>query len=97
MRKTLIAFLLALPVPALAGTLQTAVLDVQKMTCALCSITVRKALEKVPGVALGSSVVPQARNPNARLPTPPGMPTVLGLGYGTEAFAEFTVAGLQRV
>jgi periplasmic mercuric ion binding protein len=50
MRKTLIAFLLALPVTALAGTLQTAVLDVQKMTCALCSITVQKALEKVPGV-----------------------------------------------
>ncbi len=26
-------------------------LDVQNMTCALCPITVKKALEKVPGVA----------------------------------------------
>ena len=46
MRKTLIAVLLALPVAALAGTPQTVVLDVQKMTCSLCSVTVRKALEK---------------------------------------------------
>jgi len=51
MRKTLIAVLLALPVAALAGGPQTVVLDVQKMTCALCSVTVQKALEKVPGVA----------------------------------------------
>jgi mercuric ion binding protein len=51
MRKTLIAVLLALPVAAFAGGPQTVVLDVQKMTCALCSVTVRKALEKVPGVA----------------------------------------------
>ena len=51
MRKTLIALLLALPFAALAGATQTVVLDVQKMTCALCSITVQKALERVPGVA----------------------------------------------
>jgi mercuric ion binding protein len=51
MRKTLIALLLALPFAALAGATQTVVLDVKKMTCALCSITVQKALEKVPGVA----------------------------------------------
>ena len=50
MLKTLIAVLLALPVAALAGNPQTAVLDVQKMTCALCSVTVHKALAKVPGV-----------------------------------------------
>lgn len=30
---------------------KTVVLDVQKMTCALCSVTVQKALEKVLGVA----------------------------------------------
>jgi len=29
---------------------QTVVLDVGNMTCSLCPITVRKALEKVPGV-----------------------------------------------
>ena len=49
MRKTLIAVLLALPIPTLAGP-QTVVLDVQKMTCSLCAITVQKALGKVPGV-----------------------------------------------
>jgi periplasmic mercuric ion binding protein len=35
---------------AFAGTPQTAVLDVQNMTCSMCSITIHKALEKVPGV-----------------------------------------------
>ena len=50
LRKTLIAVLLASPA-ALAGDPQTVVLDMQKMTCSLCSITVQKALEKVPGVA----------------------------------------------
>ena len=41
LRKTLIALLLASP----------AAPDMQKMTCSLCSITVQKALGKVPGVA----------------------------------------------
>ena len=50
MRKTLLAEMLAFPVAALAADLQTIVLDVQKMTCALCSVTVKKALEQVPGV-----------------------------------------------
>ena len=50
LRKTLIAILLASPA-ALAGDPQTVVLDMQKMTCSLCSITVQKALQKVPGVA----------------------------------------------
>ena len=50
LRKTLIAVLLASPA-ALAGDPQTVVLDMQKMTCSLCSITVQKALQKVPGVA----------------------------------------------
>jgi mercuric ion binding protein len=51
MRKTLLAVLFALPVTALAAAPQTVVLDMQNMTCSLCSITVRKALEKVPGVS----------------------------------------------
>lgn len=34
---------------ALAGT-RTTTLDVSNMDCAVCPITVRKALEKVPGV-----------------------------------------------
>lgn len=50
MRKFLAALLICLPVSAFAGTPQTAVLDVQNMTCAMCSITIHKALAKVPGV-----------------------------------------------
>lgn len=38
--------------PAVNATeLQTVTLDVQKMDCPLCRITIRRALEKVPGVA----------------------------------------------
>jgi mercuric ion binding protein len=36
---------------AFAATPQTVVLDVQNMTCPVCPITVRKSLQKVPGVA----------------------------------------------
>lgn len=52
MRKS-IALLLAaaLPLLATAAAPRTAVLDVQNMTCGLCPVTVRKALEKVPGVS----------------------------------------------
>jgi mercuric ion binding protein len=50
MRKLLAALLICLPMSAFAATPQTAVLDVQNMTCAMCSITIHKALEKVPGV-----------------------------------------------
>ena len=51
MRLYAFAVLLALPALAAAGAPQTVVLDVQNMTCELCPITVRKALEKVPGVS----------------------------------------------
>jgi mercuric ion binding protein len=50
MRKLFAALLICLPVSAFAGTPQTAVLDLQNMTCSMCSITIHKALEKVPGV-----------------------------------------------
>ena len=51
MTRTLLASLMiALPTAAFAATPQTVVLDVQNMTCSMCSITIRKALEKVPGV-----------------------------------------------
>ena len=50
MRKLLAALLMCLPVSAFAATPQTAVLDVQNMTCSMCSITLHKALDKVPGV-----------------------------------------------
>lgn len=45
----LVAGLLAC-VGAMAGGSRTITLDVTKMDCAVCPITVRKALEKVPGV-----------------------------------------------
>ena len=35
---------------AFAGGTRTATLDVTHMDCAVCPITVRKALEKIPGV-----------------------------------------------
>ena len=50
MRRLLAALIIGLPVAAFAAAPQTAVLDVQNMTCSMCSITIRKALEKVPGV-----------------------------------------------
>lgn len=52
MRKTLAAVVLvALPWASWAATPQTAVLDVQNMTCGLCPVTVKKAVEKVAGVS----------------------------------------------
>jgi len=50
MRKLLAALLIGLPLSAFAAAPQTAVLDIQNMTCSMCSVTIRKALEKVPGV-----------------------------------------------
>lgn len=40
-----------MPLAALAATPRTAVLDVQNMTCNLCPVTVKKSLERVPGVS----------------------------------------------
>ncbi len=52
MRHFIAAGLAALmPLAAAAATPRTAVLDVQNMTCELCPVTVRKSLEKVPGVS----------------------------------------------
>ncbi len=61
MRKTLLMSLLMLAplsatalqpaVAAEAQATQTVTLAVENMSCAACPITVRKALEKVPGVA----------------------------------------------
>ena len=52
MRKLLIALLAALPLVVLAVTPKTVTLDVQNMTCALCPITVKKSLKKVPDVSI---------------------------------------------
>jgi mercuric ion binding protein len=50
MRRLLAALLICLPASAFGATPQTTVLDVQNMTCSMCSITIHKALEKVRGV-----------------------------------------------
>jgi mercuric ion binding protein len=51
MRNLLAAALVTLlPPAALAAMPQTAVLDVQNMTCELCPVTVKKSLEMVAGV-----------------------------------------------
>jgi mercuric ion binding protein len=42
--------LVAFPVSVFAGTLQTVTLELKNMTCAVYPITVKKALERVPGV-----------------------------------------------
>jgi mercuric ion binding protein len=45
MRSLFAAVLVAvMPLAALAATAQTAVLDVQNMTCGLCPVTVKKSL-----------------------------------------------------
>jgi mercuric ion binding protein len=49
-RFLLIGAIIALPFTLFAGTPQTVTLDVQNMTCAVCPITVKKALERVAGV-----------------------------------------------
>jgi mercuric ion binding protein len=49
-RFVLLSALAALPFSLFAGTLRTVTLDVKNMTCAVCPITVKKALEKVAGV-----------------------------------------------
>ena len=49
-RFVLIGAVVALPFTVFAGTLQTVTLDVRNMTCAVCPITVKEALERVPGV-----------------------------------------------
>jgi periplasmic mercuric ion binding protein len=49
-RFVLLSALVAFPVSVFAGTLQAITLEVKNMTCPVCPITVKKALERVPGV-----------------------------------------------
>ncbi len=51
MRILTLAATLLLTGSAFAATPETVTLDVQNMTCATCPITVKKALEQVPGVS----------------------------------------------
>lgn len=51
MRNSLaVTLALVIPVTVLADGRQTAVLDVQNMSCSVCPITVKKSLQRVPGV-----------------------------------------------
>jgi mercuric ion binding protein len=51
MRNYLAATLaLVIPFTVMADGQQTTVLDVQNMSCSVCPITVKKSLQKVPGV-----------------------------------------------
>ncbi len=47
---SLVLVLLALSAPLAAAQPRTVVLDIPGMTCKFCPITIRKALQKVPGV-----------------------------------------------
>ena len=47
-RLFLLGVLAALPFTLFAGTSETVTLDVKNMTCSICPITVKKALEKKP-------------------------------------------------
>jgi mercuric ion binding protein len=48
--KRVVQFALLAALPALAAEPKSATLDVPSMFCSLCQISVRKALERVPGV-----------------------------------------------
>lgn len=50
MRTLLFAALAVLPMAVLSATPATVTLEVRNMTCGLCPITVKKSLERVPGV-----------------------------------------------
>jgi mercuric ion binding protein len=51
MRVPVLIYTLLLAGSAFASSPKTVTLNVQNMTCAACPITVKKALERVPGVS----------------------------------------------
>ena len=51
MRQWIVGLMILWTGMALAATPKKAVLDVVNMTCPACSITIEKALDKVPGVS----------------------------------------------
>lgn len=51
MKKFLVVLMTLWVGPVLAATPRTTVLDVENMTCPTCSITIEKALDKVPAVS----------------------------------------------
>ena len=89
MRNTLVTlfltFTLLTPVTAtIAAALKTVTLDVDKMTCNMCPITVKKALKKIDGV---SSVVTKYEgkgNGWAKVTFDPAKTTIDELTFATE-------------
>lgn len=51
MRKLILGVLAVLPLLVQAAPTKTVTLAVQNMTCAVCPITVKKSLARVPGVS----------------------------------------------
>ena len=79
-RLTCIVGLLTVATCAFAGAPQTAVLDVKNMTCATCPITVKKALQKVPGVA---AVTVDYQHKSATVTFDPDKTTIAALTQAT--------------
>lgn len=98
--RRFLAFLLLLPLllpvrlsaATPRATVSTAVLDVRQMTCPLCGVTVRKALEKSPGV-LSASVDYNHKTASVRFDPDKTSPTALAqvvtrAGYPATPHAE---------
>lgn len=86
--------LLALAAPAFAGEPRSVVLKVEGMNCSLCPITVRKALERVPGV-LEARVEFEAGRAQARYDPDKATPEALAKAV-TDAGFPATVATVKR-
>jgi periplasmic mercuric ion binding protein len=71
-RLALLSVFAALPFHLFAGTSENVTLDVKNMTCSVCPITVKKALEKVSGV---TSVKVDFEKKTASVTFDPGRPT----------------------
>jgi len=95
MRTLLAALLIGLPVSAFAAAPQTAVLDVQNMTCSMCSITIRKALEKVPGV-IGATVDYDRKTATVKYDGEKTNPSVLTKATTNAGFPSTVHSGAQK-
>lgn len=90
MRKVLLTLSLSLlllltqTVTALAGELKTVTLDVDKMTCNMCPVTVKKALKNVDGVTEVVAKYEGAGNGWAKVTYVPEKTTVEDLTFATE-------------
>lgn len=74
MRRSFTASIALLPpLAVLAASPKTVVLEVQNMTCSVCPITVKKSLQKVPGVAEAKITSRRRRRPSPSIRT--GRPT----------------------